>query len=472
MSHTEHRIRTGSSSGTGSEKGSDTSFESGSDLGAGQTGPGGAMLPALSYGLLGLPLAMSALPVYVHIPAYYTGQLGSSLFATGLVLFFARMVDTVQDPLLGLLIDRQQRFGAARIRLWMMGAGLLLVLGFACLWLPPVSGSTALLVWLALMLILSYTAHSMLNIAYLSWGARLSGDLLKPAAWREGLGLAGVILASVIPGLIMQNGNPDQIRNGLHMFVIGFALLLALALFALLRFAPPWQTLASSSSGSPAAVLSWRAVLQQALANRAFLQLAGPYFLNALAAAIGATLTLFFIADRLGAAHLSGYFLASYFLAGAAGLPLWVWLARRIGYVRAWRASMLLALAGFSGAALLGPGDIIGYFAICTGSGLALGADLALPPVLLARLIPADQAPANYFGIWTLLGKLALALSGLTLPLLAQFDYQPGQSQGSIALLAAYAGLPWLCKLWAYWALGRFERHASLLAPRLPQEQP
>ena len=33
----------------------------------------------LAYGLLGLPLAMAALPVYVQIPAYYSSNLGVAL---------------------------------------------------------------------------------------------------------------------------------------------------------------------------------------------------------------------------------------------------------------------------------------------------------------------------------------------------------------------------------------------------------
>jgi Na+/melibiose symporter-like transporter len=475
---------------------------------------GGGSVRAICYGLLGLPLAMSALPVYVHIPAYYTRELGTPLVATGLVLFLARLVDTVQDPVLGLVIDRQRQAGPQRIVVWMAVAGVLLALAFAGLWLPPLHGSAALLAWLALMLILAYSAHSMLNIAYLSWGARLPGDLLKPAAWREGLGLTGVILASVIPGLIMAGQGAANIRTGLNYFALGFAVVLALALIALLRFASHWQNppapdgapargaACEAATGCPmptertdaagrdtadagagtadAATLhpAWwpamRRAMRQAIANRAFVQLLVPYFLNALSASIAATLSLFFIADRLGQAHLAGYFLASYFLAGALGLPLWVKLARRIGNVVAWRSSMLLALAGFGGAALLGPGDMVGYFAVCLASGFALGADLALPPVLLAQVIPPDQAPANYYGIWTLLGKLALALSGLCLPLLAQFNYQPGHSQGSTALLAMYAFLPCACKALAFLALHRFalrfDRAERPVAPLLKQE--
>ena len=183
-------------------------------------------------------------------------------------------------------------------------------------------------------------------------------------------------------------------------------------------------------------------------ANQGFKSLLLPYFLNAISVAIPSTLALFFINDRLQAASYAGAFLAVYFIAAAIGLPLWVMLAKKIGALCAWRWGMLLAILAFCGASLLGAGDSAAYFIVCLAAGLALGADLALPPVLLAQMIRNEATPAAYFGIWTLLGKLALALSGLALPLLAFFDYQPGQAAGP-ALAWIYAGLPCGFKLLA-----------------------
>ena len=65
---------------------------------------------------------------------------------------------------------------------------------------------------------------------------------------------------------------------------------------------------------------------------------------------------------------------------------------------------------------------------------------------------------AGYFGVWTLLGKLALAVSGLALPLLAVLGYTPGMaatSHGGWALALLYAGLPCVFKLAALVALSR-----------------
>jgi Na+/melibiose symporter-like transporter len=386
-----------------------------------------------AYGLLGLPLAMAALPVYVQIPAYYATQLGVALASIGWVLFLARFVDALQDPLIGYVIDR-----LPRVQLWFWCGAILLSAAFAGLWLPP--DFVNKLAWLALMLIVAYVAHSMLNIAYLSWGARLgvrdSAALLGGSAYREAGGLIGVILASVLPGLIFVSA--DSV-TWLRSYCLAFALIAALAVYVLLNRAPAWPRVASRSQQSMAA--QWRIVFS----NRAFNALLLPYFINAISVAVPATLVLFFINDRLQAAHYAPAFLATYFLAAAIGLPLWVRLARHIGVSRAWRIGMVMAILAFMYASVLGAGQVGAFFVICIASGLALGADLALPPVLLAHIIERDAAPSAYFGFWTLLGKLALAVSGLALPVLDRLDYHPGQSAGA-QLAWIYAGVPCILK--------------------------
>ncbi len=62
-----------------------------------------------AYGLLGLPLAFVALPVYVHLPHLYAQQYGVPLAALGAVLLLSRSIDAVVDPWLGRWGDRLYR---------------------------------------------------------------------------------------------------------------------------------------------------------------------------------------------------------------------------------------------------------------------------------------------------------------------------------------------------------------------------
>jgi Na+/melibiose symporter-like transporter len=156
-------------------------------------------------------------------------------------------------------------------------------------------------------------------------------------------------------------------------------------------------------------------------------------------------------------------YLVAYFAAGAAGLPLWVWLARRVGKGRAWFAAMIVSIAAFIWAFLLGPDSTLAYLAICVLSGLGLGADLALPPSLLADVIDADEArgagrnEGAYFGLWSLATKMNLALAaGIALPLLQGFGYAPraeNSPQALVVLAAVYALLPCALKAMAAGAL-------------------
>jgi len=409
--------------------------------------PAGTRWPDAAYGMLGAPLAMAALPLFVQIPSYYASQVGVALAPLGWVLFAARLLDMLQDPLFGHVLDRTQSHQKA----WMSLAALVLALAFICLWHPP-SQPGAAMVWLVAMLVLAYGGHSMLSIAYLSWGARLPDGGMRAVAWREGAGLAGVIVASVIPAAILA-GAPAQASARLWGYCLLFVMLLALALVWLLRQAPP----SASLSVAP----SWRRGLQRLWSNRAFRALLLPYLLNALSAAIPATLALFFIDDQLQARSLAGAFLAAYFAAAAVGLPLWSWLTRRLGPIACWRSAMLLAVAGFIGAALLGPGDRLAFLVVCLATGAALGADLLLPPVLLARVLPQGESINTAFGIFTMLGKLALALAGVALSVLAALGYQPGQG-ATTALPLVYAVLPCVLKLCAFLVLGHIRRRHDL----------
>lgn len=88
----------------------------------------------------------------------------------------------------------------------------------------------------------------------------------------------------------------------------------------------------------------------------------------------------------------------------------------------------------FAWASLLGAGDLYSFALICIASGLALGADLALPAAIAADLGERQGQAGACFGVWNFVAKLNLAIAaGLALPLLGQFGYVPGGSDGSWA---------------------------------------
>jgi Na+/melibiose symporter-like transporter len=146
-------------------------------------------------------------------------------------------------------------------------------------------------------------------------------------------------------------------------------------------------------------------------------------------------------------------------------MPLWLKLVRRIGLTRSWLCGMLVAVAAFVWAAMLGAGDSTAFILVCVASGVALGTDLALPGAMLAGLIAKaghrGHLEGAYFGWWNFATKLNLALAaGLALPLLAFFGYTPGaRDAGALgALTIAYCLLPCLLKLAAATMLYQYHR--------------
>ena len=427
----------------------------------------------LSYGALGLPLAFLALPLYVHLPALYAEQNALQpalpLATLGLVLLVTRLFDAALDPFIGRWIDG---LFARRLRLvWQLAAAAAVGVGagFAALFVVPGLGTqmsgSALMIWLATMLALTYVAFSTLTITHQAFGARLGGSAAQRAqwvAWREGLALLGVLMASVIPSVA-----------GMGASAVVLCATLLLGLLLLMRvpgigrssvsinvsgdlMSPATRNAAPSHWSTP-----WR--------NASFRKLLGVYMLNGVASAVPATLVLFFVRDRWGSAAWEPVLLGLYFVAALCGVPLGVRATSRWGLSQAWLAAMMVACVAFTFAFTLRSGDVLGFAFVCIATGLALGTELTAPGALLVGVI---QRSANgkvdsnnegvYVGGWTSATKLNLGLAaGLALPLLAWAGYSPGQRDDTAlsALSLAYVAVPCLLKLMAAALLWRWQSH-------------
>ncbi len=396
-------------------------------------------LPALlRHGAFGLPLAMVALPIYLYVPQFYAQQGKLSLALLGTLLLITRIGAALLDPLIGLWIHQRSAPYARCVAI----ALPLLLGGFGMLFHPPAG---APLGWALAALLLVHTGFGLASIAYQSWGAALAhrpGERARLTAVREAFGMAGVVLSISVAS-----------AWGMEALIVAFALTLLVGA-ALLQSgaAPPWRP-----AGGGGAVVFRRAgpgPVLAPLAEPRFRALFGVVVVSGLANALPATLFMFFVADRLQLAGHAGLFLLLYFGAAAASMPLWVALARALGEARAWCTAMLLAALVFCWAYALPPGAVLRFVAICCLSGLAMGADLALPPALLAGVIRQAEAgsgaEAPYVGVWNWGVQMTLALAaGIALPLLQAQGYVPGSASGAGALAAAYALLPCALKLWA-----------------------
>ena len=409
------------------------------------------------YGLLGLPLAFVALPLYVILPNHYAREFGMPLATLGLVLLLARLFDAFIDPLLGKLSDKLFARSAKAVLAFGAIAGVFLALGFVLLFFPPLAvrqQQPMLIAWAAAMLLITYAAYSALSITHQSWGAMLGGTEAQRSrlvAWREGLGLIGVILASILP-----------VAGGLIASTAIFIMAIFMAWVAWTQSVKPLPNTSSFPSLSSLTNTATHSIFKP-FQNTAFKRLFAVFVLNGIASAVPATLILFFVQDRLQAPkQMEAAFLGAYFVCAALAVPLWLQCIKRMGLTKSWLLGMVLSMVIFAWAMQLGSGDITAFIVICALSGIALSADLTIPSALLAGVI-ADagdrgRAEGAYFGWWNFATKLNLALAaGLTLPLLALMGYTPGtlQPQALTALTIVYCLVPIVIKMVAALVLYR-----------------
>ena len=398
-------------------------------------------LPA--YALFAALLACAGLPIYIHAPKFYVDEYGVSLTALGAVLFGLRLLDVVQDPLLGRLSEklRDQRglavgIGCAVIALAMIGL-------FA---VPPM---TSPVLWFGIMLTLVFSAFSFLTICFYAQGVAKADKMagqghLRLARWRETGGLLGVCVASVAPvalGMMM-----DAPFAG---FAVGFAVL---AFASALAMRGEWASVDVPES------TGFGTVLRDTLARRLlFIAL-----LNAAPVAVSSTLFLFYVESALDAPGYEGPLLLLFFLSAAGAAPVWGVLAERYGAQRVLLSAMVLAIFAFGGALFLGVGDVWLFALVCVASGAAMGADLTLLPALFAtRMAQIAPSAAEGFGLWSFVSKFTLALAAaILLPVLDTAGYvsggeSPPPEKAVDLLRLLYAGVPCVLKLAAIFLLWR-----------------
>ena len=408
--------------------------------------PGLSRATLLCYGLPGLVTAIPTIPVFTLLPAFYAEDIGLGLALTGAVLFAGRALDLISDPLVGLLADRWAG-GRGLATLVLIGA-LIGAPALVLLLSPPAGMSAAAGAgWLLGFSTLLYLGWTLVQIPYLTWGARLSQDYhqrTRLTASREGWTLGGIMLSASLPAIL----GAMALDEGQRLAALGWlAVALGLpAFYLLLRRVPAPLPMANAGSG-------WRGITD----NRLFLRLLASWFLNGLANGIPAVLFPLYCAYVLAVDDQTrNLLLALYFGCAVAGIPLWLMLSRRLSRHRAWALAMAVTCPAFAFAALLGPGDVGAFALICVVTGLCLGADLALPPAIQADVADWDRLrfrrnrTAGLFALWGMATKLALALAaGLALPALGALGLG-GEAPPPLALTAlalTYALIPCTLKL-------------------------
>ena len=179
--------------------------------------------------------------VGTYLTVFYTDILGLAPVAVSLIMLFARIYDSVIDPLSGAVAERtKSKFG--RFRPWILyGAPILVIVNVLVFTLPNFGGNdTEKVLWAGFTYIIFGTIYSVVSLSY---GALSTVMTYNPAEVTQlnsfrmiGTNLGAVLLNAIsMPLILYFSHSKTPTGTGYTMTVLVFSLL-ALPLFYLLFF--------------------------------------------------------------------------------------------------------------------------------------------------------------------------------------------------------------------------------------------
>jgi len=398
----------------------------------------------VGYGAGNFAFSLLGLVVAVNLQFFYTDYVGLSAGLVSWALLVARLFDAFVDPLMGNLSDRTEtRFG--RRRPYIIGAAVPLGVAFYYLFappdVPPAQHQGMLLLYLLGMYTLTYFIWTVGAIPYYSLGAELTDDYVERTrviSVREGLGLAGLLAATILPACLIHLYGGRQ-GYGAMGAVLGVATAAFLFISGVVvRERPEFQ-------GRPA--MNPYAGIVATLRNGPFRILLVAFTFSAIAGAVPAVLVIYIAVYIIGTpswweqsipAWLPtwSYYLLLYFVCGVLSLPVWNRLAAEYGKKATWGAAIILATATSAACFWLADGTIGFFSLLLVLGGASFGNYQTLPPSMVADLIDHDEMHTGgrregaYFAIWSFAIKASNAVTGfVALQVLEHVGYVPGVAQ-------------------------------------------
>lgn len=388
----------------------------------------------------------------IFLPALYAEEYGLSLISIGIVIFFAKLIDIISDPIMGWLND----LGVLKRKTWMfIGA---LVCGFSIFYLfVPFTQPNEF--YLGIFISLLYLGWTIFQVPFLSFGYDLEQNYhlrTRLSATREIFILMGLIASVSLPVVL----GIEDVEIFISYLAI-FSGIVFLTLFFLTLKEP------HKSRNHEKKIVSPHTNLGSIFKDLIFLRLIVAWLINSLANVFPSVCFVFFVSYVLGGSDESrDKILLFYFLSAFLGMPMWVKVSKYIEKKYVWLFSMLASAIFFSLVFLLNAGDITFFLVISILTGICLGADLAIPPSIQSDLVDRHKLVYGvdisglFFSSLTLINKLAFGIASIvSFSLLDTFNFQAGNNVDEkikFLLYFLYAGLPVFLKLCASYLIWQF----------------
>lgn len=306
----------------------------------------------------------------------------------GWALGAAKIWDAVNDPLIGLWIDRGGgRMGRRRGPLAL--AAPCLSLAFVLVWLVPPLPTAALALYYALAIMLFDTAYTVFHVSYNGMTPELAPDYDGRSSLngiRMAFSLGGAILSVVLLTLLAPLVPEGRTRFALVGLVLG--ILSGLPAFAVLAATKGLDDSGPERGAAPALRESLAAVL----GNRPFLRVTLVYFLTWTTATLISTVLVYFVSYRLRAPGQANYLILTAQVSAIAFIPLVVRLCRALDKRRALMLGCAAWMAVQLGISAAGPGALVLCYLLAALMGFGIATAYVVPWAMLPDTIDSARA--------------------------------------------------------------------------------
>jgi glycoside/pentoside/hexuronide:cation symporter, GPH family len=380
-------------------------------------------LPAIiAFGSLSLPIGTIGLPIAIYLAPLYSGQLGISLSLIGVAFLFARLLDFVTDPIVGVLSDRwRPRLG--RRRVWLIFGTLVMMAGVYLLFRPP---SGIGIVYFLGAVSLVYFGYTLLGIPYAAWGAELSGDYntrTRITSSARLFDIGGLIISTLIPAWVLSRPGASSIdvMHALSAFIlIALPAVAAIVFFTVPEPAPPEKQ----------ARFDFKSSVKTLAKNGPFAKICLILLIATTGEVFRQTITVFFARDVIGVKNIGAVYVY-YFIAAFVMVPAWMWAAQRFQKHRTLTAALVVVALTNGAMMFLSAGQELAFILLFILKGACYGPVLMLPPAMIADTVDLDTAESQdrqqglFFASAAMIQKIGFALgASLPLILLGWFGYQ------------------------------------------------
>lgn len=401
---------------------------------------------AAAFGVGSIATVIFIIAPQILLLFFMTDVLGIPAAAAGVAIGVLKTCEVVSDVMIGTWSDRQEPRIASRRRLMAFGA-VAFPIGFALIFVAP-DGATwpVSLACVLIASLLATIAYTTFSVPYITLVGELTDRAelrLRLTAWRMAFVAVGVLVAGAGAPLLVDLAGGGV--AGYRLMAASFAALMILSAFGAVGAVP------LPTSGAPlmAARPGLAGVRRVILAAKGYRALWFSYVCQMVGISINAALLPYTVqlAFRADASAVALIF-AIMTIATLVAMPIAVVVARSLGTVSAYVASLIVSGAGLVVMANAQPLLIWPALAGAAIFGLGQAGATSLPFALLPQALEAsdpDHARANagaLTGLWIAGEKLGLAIgaavAGVLLGTLGYHSAAPVQSASTLA------GIPWL----------------------------